>query len=981
MAAQDMKSDVFKFVALRPPSAPTADSATVNFIRDSRNAVETPVGRFVAQFNPENAATFPDKLKTFIAQQKYSLNYPQDAADNTFDQTTTAANGVPAGSITAASLKAAIEGATGQPLATLVTSPAAVDRQNRLWDNYYAFYLLSGMQGQDLGSLTSNLRSLHLLALLNAGTAVPGQATLQAILSATPIVDKIFTSLPKPAAPAPKPDSTPLSDETKKSFQTLWNNLVNSHNALLDTRTLALTATSRKSTAKVKPLPATEAAVRKELAKAPKNAPSATRTTVNLNMAVDKAAFSALSSQTREVLAAARITPDTFSRADALLKINAGITSLYSQLSSISDPRVLDYMPAGAVNLPGVQPLIERLSRLTFRPNYLPPFRLPNDNVRAEIRPLGIGDLKVVKQKLVSYQTGEVAHIENVLRGESKERRYRVLDRTEQTTDVTTETIQEESKDTQTTERFELKKESESTIQQQMSVQAGVTVSGSYGMVTFGAHGDFAYSTSSQDSNKTSSNFAREVVDKAVTRIQKSVRQEQITKQLHEVEELDTHGLNNVGQPDNLTGVYRWVDKYYEAQIYNYGKRMMFEFIVPEPAAFYGYAQTHQPKQVIAPPVELPPNLTHKNITEFNYQGYIRDYQIQGCTPPPPQSKVVCATLSSDAKIDDGTPLSKSSKDLVVPDGYYCDSLAVSLSFVHAAYPQFRLSVGVDNYWYSYWTTGAGREKIDYAGGSTGTFDGIIPVSIDIYDVNSYFVNVVASCLRTDDSYELWQIHTFEKILASYQALKATYDQQVAQQQTQQGVVIHGQNPGINRQIEKGELKKSCVKLLMDTWQFGSFNAMKQANDNTPPDFEIHQAVSEGKTSQFFEQAFEWENITYLFYPYFWGRQSQWITKLNSYDEDPLFTQFIQAGAARVVVPVHPAYNDAVMYFLENNGAIWNGGSPPRLNDPMYISLADELRGQTDDLANAVAEGDPWQVILPTTLVYLQKDSTLPTFP
>jgi len=242
-------------------------------------------------------------------------------------------------------------------------------------------------------------------------------------------------------------------------------------------------------------------------------------------------------------------------------------------------------------------------------------------------------------------------------------------------------------------------------------------------------------------------------------------------------------------------------------------------------------------------------------------------------------------------------------------------------------------------------------------------------------------VNVVASCLRTDDSYELWQIHTFEKILASYQALKATYDQQVAQQQTQQGVVIHGQNPGINRQIEKGELKKSCVKLLMDTWQFGSFNAMKQANDNTPPDFEIHQAVSEGKTSQFFEQAFEWENITYLFYPYFWGRQSQWITKLNSYDEDPLFTQFIQAGAARVVVPVHPAYNDAVMYFLENNGAIWNGGSPPRLNDPMYISLADELRGQTDDLANAVAEGDPWQVILPTTLVYLQKDSTLPTFP
>lgn len=981
MASQETRSDVFKFVSLRPPSPPSGDSAQTNFISDGRPALDTPVGRFVAQFTAQNAGTFPDKLKAFIAEQKYTLTYPQDAGDKALEQALSAATAVPAGSISAATLKAAIESATGQPLASLVTSPSAVTRRDRLWDSYYAFYLLSGLEGQDLGALTSNLRAVHLLTLLQNGQAVPGDATLQAILSATPIVDKVFTSLPKPAAAAPASGDAPLPDATKQAYQSLWRDLLSTHQALNDSRDLPVTVITQKSTAKVPAAVASRAVTGRAGAAATAAAKSATRTTLSLKMAVDPAAFNALSADARAVFAEARITPSTFSRTDALSKLNERIASLYSQLGSITDPRVLDFMPPAAASLTGLQPLMERLNHLMFQPHFILPFPAPNDNVRAEIRPLGIGDLKVVKQKLTSYQLGEVAHIENVLRGESKERKYRVLDRTEQTTDVTTETTEEQSKDTQTTERFELKKESENTIQQQMSVQAGVTVSGSYGMVTFGAHGDFAYSTSSVDSNKSSSNFAREVIDKSVTRIQKSIRQQQITKQLHEVEELDTHGLDNKGQPDNLTGVYRWVDKYYEAQIYNYGKRMMFEFIIPEPAAFYGYAQTHQPKPVITPPPPLPPGLTHKNITEYNYQGYIRDYQIQGCTPPPPQSKVMSATLSSDAKIDDGTPLSKSSKDLVVPDGYVCDTLAVSLSFVHAAYPQFRLSVGVDNYWYNYWTSGGGgREKIDWAGGTTAAFDGIIPISIDIYDVNSYFVNVVASCLRTGDSYELWQIHTFEKITAAYQALKATYDQQVAQQQTQQGVVIHGQNPGINRQIEKGELKKSCVKLLMDTWQFGAFNAMKQVGDN-PPDFEIHQAVAEGKTSQFFEQAFEWVNITYLFYPYFWGRQSQWISKLNTYDEDPLFTQFLQAGAARIVVPVHPAYNDAVMYFLENNGAIWNGGAPPRLNDPMYISLADELRGQSDDLANAVPEGDPWQVVLPTTLVYLQKDSTLPTFP
>ena len=69
------------------------------------------------------------------------------------------------------------------------------------------------------------------------------------------------------------------------------------------------------------------------------------------------------------------------------------------------------------------------------------------------------------------------------------------------------------------------------------------------------------------------------------------------------------------------------------------------------------------------------------------------------------------------------------------------------------------------------------------------------------------------------------------------------------------------------------------------------------------------------------------------------------------------------------------------MYFLENNGRIWGGGETPRLDDPLFVSLADELRNQTDDLQGATPEGDPWEVVLPTTLVWLQKDGTLPTFP
>ncbi|MBS0424546.1 MAG: hypothetical protein JSR71_09035 [Proteobacteria bacterium] len=979
----NIQSDLFKFVALRPPMPPSQDAASRNFTADDRTAKDTPVGRFVAQFNVENAATIPERLKAFIAAQKYDLAFPQSAGDTTLSATLAAANFVTKGEVSTQALIAAIQVSTDKQISALYASDDAKKMREALWDRYYAFYLLSGFEGQDLTALTTNLRSFHLLNLLYRGQAVPDDASLQSILSATPIIDKVFMSLPKPRTETAAPPDKTLTPAKATEYSALWKQLIDTNSALTDVRTLNFVATKYTETKDIEPSIRLTSALARTDAASGVNATAtaagvAKQTTVAIQMKVDPEHFARMSASSQAVLKTLNITAANLDKASAVRQLNDNLQALSAKIDAIDDPLFLSVMPSQAMEIRGLSHIVSRLNGIAAAPKYLWP-GLFGDNVLAEIKPLGIGDLKVVKQKLVSYQLGEVAHIENVLRGEYKERKYRVLDRTEQTLDITTENNEETTKDTQTTERFELKKESDKTISEQMSVQAGVTVSGSYGMVTFGAHGDFAYSTSSQESTKNASNFAREVVDKAVTRIQKNVKQEQITKQLHEVEEIDTHGLDNKGQPDNLTGVYRWVDKYYEAQIYNYGKRLMFEFIIPEPAAFYTYAQTHKPQRTIVPPPALPANLTHKDITENNYQWYIRNYQVQGCVPPPSEQKVVSVTLSSDAKIENGTALAKSSKDLVVPEGYVCDSIAASLSFIYENYPEFRLSVGADNFAVE-WHTNKGLIKIDWASGSTYAFTSIIPVSIDIYDLNSYFVNVIANCSRSWQTYETWQIQTFEKIMAAYQAQKASYDQQVAAQQTQQGVVIHGQNPLINRQIEKMELKKGCVKLLVDTWRYGTFGAMKQVGDN-PPDFDIHQAISEGKFEQFFEQAFEWENITYLFYPYFWGRQNQWLSKINNYDDDPLFTQFLQSGSARVVVPVHPGYNDAVMYYLENNGAIWNGGEPPRLNDPLYISLAQELRDITDDLANATPEGDPWQVILPTTLVYLQKDSTLPTFP
>ena len=67
------------------------------------------------------------------------------------------------------------------------------------------------------------------------------------------------------------------------------------------------------------------------------------------------------------------------------------------------------------------------------------------------IKPVGVGDLLIVRQQLKSYQGGEVGHIENILLGEFKKRSTLRRRETEETVTVEDEITKTEERDTQTT--------------------------------------------------------------------------------------------------------------------------------------------------------------------------------------------------------------------------------------------------------------------------------------------------------------------------------------------------------------------------------------------------------------------------------------------------------------------------------------------------------------------------------------------------
>src|SRR6185369_12218958 len=106
------------------------------------------------------------------------------------------------------------------------------------------------------------------------------------------------------------------------------------------------------------------------------------------------------------------------------------------------------------------------------------------------------------------------------------------------------------------------------------------------------------------------------------------------------------------------------------------------------------------------------------------------------------------------------------------------------------------------------------------------------------------------------------------------------------------------------------------------------------------------KAKQDGEFARFFEQAFEWEQMQYIFYPYYWSRKSVWYDKATRTNADPLFAEFLRAGQARVVIPVRPSMEPAVWYYLMTTQT-WMGGDPPMVTDSDYLSIAEEIKEAT----------------------------------
>lgn len=622
--------------------------------------------------------------------------------------------------------------------------------------------------------------------------------------------------------------------------------------------------------------------------------------------------------------------------------------------------------------------LVLEADPFTRKPGMCPPSGLPGDinddskslvtSGKHEVRVLGIADLMLVEQELARYELGEISHIENVLKSELRDRKHTVTQTTEETITTETEQVELKEKDLSSVERFELQTESQKVINETTSIDAGVSVTASYGPVSSTANFNYANSNSLTDSQRSASNFARETTSKAVSKIETRTLERTQRRSLRQVEEVNQHTFDNKEGEDNIAGIYRFVDKIYKAQIVNYGKRLMLEFIVPEPSAFLRFALTKQPYSSVNVTLPEPPGyclgngktfvpLTAQDIDRYNYMYWTSKYNVEDVQPPPTQTLVTSASMISGVKdlemYDEGESkefFNNKNISVDIPDGYRPVNADVvidaelnikdesnDVAFVHLLIDKRTI---INN----------GHTQVSFANGTWQN----VAIAMNTWNKVAYATVVNIFCRLTEEKEQKWKINTFNAIMNAYKDQKTKYDNAMEAERIRAGFSeIRGSNPLVNRETERTELKKNCIAMLTGQ-RFDSFDAMNwNVGPEGYPEIDFEEAAAEGSFISFFEQAFEWNNMTYIFYPYFWANKKEWVTLSQLNDDDILYTRFLQAGAARVNIPVRTGFETSMLNYLDTN-IIWpaegtlvntESGQP----NPLHVSVVDELKSQLNN--------------------------------
>lgn len=630
-----------------------------------------------------------------------------------------------------------------------------------------------------------------------------------------------------------------------------------------------------------------------------------------------------------------------------------------------------------------------------------------NDDIHLYgVKRVGVLEYKRVEQKVCCYVAGEVSHIENIMAREYKEKATRQLTRSEIVQEDTKEKESEKLSDTTSTDRHEMNVEVSQVIQEEKARQIGVNVGASgyyhggakgneYGVDVFAnTNMNFTNSSATTNTFNQAESFAKEIVERALQRVVEKVTSKRTSRMLREFEDTYKHGFDNREGDKHVVGIYRWVDKIFENSLVNYGYRMLYDFMVPEPSKNFKYWMTKpqdntaQTKYIVEPkPLsafginnftegDTNPLKGWESITDLNYANAAAEYgaDVEPC--PAARKEIGLSFAENPGKSHTtGILTSSHSFECKIPEGYHCKEFKYYYTHVWHGNEENTIAARISIANHHQYTNEYVPEidMMDTFIQIGGYIQDDLGVTVDTRDVGSLALNILMPVERTPDAYNAWRQATYIAIVEAYKKRMEEYNNAMAASGAgnEEQAIDYRFNPDMGRAIEQRELKRLCMELMMNPFgiYLGRKNYIKDPipcfdnyNIDASPDFEKHAAYV-----KFMEEAFQWELMSYYLYPYYWGDEATWeqLIKETS-SSDPLFQAFLQSGMARVTVPVRAGFEYAVRYFL-NTGKIWKAkGAATDSNEDLNLTIADLMMPPVGTVEKT------WKSRVPTSLTILQ---------
>jgi len=599
---------------------------------------------------------------------------------------------------------------------------------------------------------------------------------------------------------------------------------------------------------------------------------------------------------------------------------------------------------------------------------------------------LGIIDYYRVEQELACYVTGEVSRIENILASEFKERVSRSLSVVESEEEITQEISSVHQTDTETAEKLEMQSEVSSVLREETAktfdASAGVVAVLGGGNVTLTTNASFNYNSLSarEDSTTEAIELAKTVTNRVQEKLMQKATSRRRSLARREYEDINKHGFDNRLSSDHVVGVYRWLDKIYNNHLVSYGKRNVIEFEIPEPARNFIRAQENTLDEEEftkhRPPKPSKIGLYgHGSVNRKNYRRFAARYGID--VNPPPVPKITVSHAFAETALGGGeggetvTSLGRAAayNEIEVPDGYVAkkawaqaDSVSVLVDGAFATDQWVNVAVGNSGFVKTQYND---ETEIDLLPG----IDGTVPVGVKANNVFEFVVNVTIECEVHASVYRAWKLSTYNKLIEAYRGLMADYDAAREDHEAEQKKL--DLNPRFKGQHMERELKRVCIEMMTKPF----INLTISADHYDPAEkgkfYPLHLSPALDRHAlvvRFFEQAFDWNLMSYIFYPYFYADPETWSIKVSmEATGNQLFSSFLSAGMGRVMLPIRRGFEEAVMYYLQTGHVWFGGGFVLDVKNDLYLSIADELLP-----ADEVTIKKTWQTKLPTNHTILQ---------